>query len=57
VRHTNLRAGSTGDDLVDDVVAVITSMAAGIYGRRNRNRRAERVKECIEHVIRNEVDE
>lgn len=47
----------TGDGLVDDFVAVITSMAARIYGRRNSKRRAERVKACIEHVMRNEADE
>ncbi|MGH7870532.1 MAG: IS607 family transposase [Candidatus Dormibacteraceae bacterium] len=41
----------TGDGLVDDVVAVITSMAARIYGRRNSKRRAERIKTCIEQVM------
>jgi predicted site-specific integrase-resolvase len=41
----------TGDDLVDDFVAVITSMAARIYGRRNSRRRAEQIKSCIEHVM------
>lgn len=38
----------TGNDLVDDFVAVITSMAARIYGKRNSKRRAERIKQCIE---------
>ena len=33
----------TGDDLVDDFVAVITSMAARIYGRRNAKRRAAQI--------------
>ena len=47
----------TGDDLVDDFVAVITSMAARIYGRRNSRRRAEQVKACIEHAMRTEADE
>ena len=46
----------SGDGLVDDFVAVITSMAARLYGRRNSKRRAERVKACIEHVMRNEAD-
>ncbi len=41
----------TGDDLVDDVVAVMTSMAARIYGRRNSKRRAEQIKACVEHVM------
>ncbi len=41
----------TGDDLVDDFVAVITSMAARIYGRRNSKRRAERIRACVEQVM------
>jgi putative resolvase len=41
----------TGDDLVDDCVAVITSMAARISGRRNSKRRAERIKACIEQAM------
>jgi putative resolvase len=47
----------TGDGLADDYVAVITSMAARIYGRRNSKRRAEQVKACIEHVMQHEADE
>ncbi len=46
----------TGDDLVDDFVAVITSMAARIYGRRNSKRRAEQIKACIEHAMQSEAD-
>jgi putative resolvase len=46
----------SGDGLVDDFVAVITSMAARLYGRRNSRRRAKRVKACIEHVLQNEAD-
>lgn len=41
----------TDHDLVDDFVAVITSLAARIYGRRNSKRRAEQVKKCIEQVM------
>ena len=41
----------TGDDLVDDFVAVITSMAARIYGRRNSTHREERIRACVEHVM------
>jgi putative resolvase len=44
----------TEDDLVDDFVAVITSMAARISGRRNSKRRAERIKACIEQVMHEE---
>ena len=46
----------TGEGLVDDFVAVITSMAARIYGRRNSQRRAERIKACIEQVMQSEAD-
>jgi putative resolvase len=41
----------TNDELIDDFVAVITSMAARIYGRRNSKRRAEQVKKCIEQAM------
>ena len=41
----------TGDDLVDDFVAVISSMAARIYGRRNSKRRAACVKQAIEQCM------
>jgi putative resolvase len=48
--------GETGDELVDDFVAVITSMAARIYGRRQSKRRAEKIKQCVEHVRQSEED-
>jgi putative resolvase len=41
----------TGDGLVDDFVAVITSMAARIYGRRNAKRRAAKIHECVKQCI------
>jgi putative resolvase len=44
----------TGDELVDDFVAVITSMSARIYGRRQSRRRAEKIKQCVEHVMQSE---
>jgi putative resolvase len=40
----------TGEDLVDDFVAVITRMAARIYGRRHSTRTAERIRACVEPV-------
>jgi putative resolvase len=46
----------TGDELVDDFVAVITSMAARIYGRRQSKRRAEKIKQCVEHVMQEEEE-
>jgi putative resolvase len=45
----------TDDDLVNDFVSVITSMAARIYGRRNSRRKAERIKQCVEEVMKQEV--
>src|SRR5215813_4169011 len=41
----------TGNDLVDDFVAVITSMAARIYGRRNAKRRAAQLQACLRQCI------
>ena len=35
----------TDNDLVDDFIAVITSMASRIYGRRTSKRRAEKIKQ------------
>jgi putative resolvase len=44
----------TQDDLVSDFVSIITSMAARIYGRRGSRRRAERIKQCVEQVMKAE---
>ena len=41
----------TDTDLVDDFIAVITSMASRIYGRRTSKRRAEKIKQCVEHAM------
>lgn len=55
-RHLEmLYTGDTGDELVDDYVAVITSMAARIYGRRQSKRRAEKIKHCVENVMQEEA--
>ena|SRR2546425_4278700 len=57
-RHLEmLFASDTGDELVDDFVSVITSMAARIYGRRQSKRRAEKIKQCVEQVMKAEDDE
>lgn len=44
--------------MVDDFVAVITSMAARLYCRRNSKRRAERIQAGVEvgveHIIQSE---
>ncbi len=44
----------TDNDLVDDFIAVITSMASRIYGRRTSKRRAEKIKACVEQVMTQE---
>jgi putative resolvase len=44
----------TGDELVDDFVSVITSMAARISGRRQSKRRAEKIKQCVEQAMKEE---
>lgn len=41
----------TGEGLVDDLVSVITSMAARIYGRRNAKRRAAQIHACVKECI------
>jgi putative resolvase len=44
----------TRDDLVNDFVSMITSMAARIYGRRGSRWIAERIKQCVEQVMKAE---
>lgn len=44
----------TKDDVVNDFVSLITSMTARIYGRRGSRRRAERIKHCVEQVMKSE---
>jgi predicted site-specific integrase-resolvase len=42
------------DDLVEDFIAVITSMCARLYGRRGNKNRSERLRQCIEQVGQDE---
>ena len=44
----------TKDDLVQDFIAVITSMCARIYGRRGNKRRSEKIRDCIKQVATDE---
>ena len=44
----------TDNDLLDDFIAVITSMASRIYGRRTSKRRAEKIKHCVEQAMKEE---
>lgn len=46
--------GDTKNELVDDFVAIITSMAARIYGKRGNKNRAERIRKCIEQAAQDE---
>jgi predicted site-specific integrase-resolvase len=41
----------TGDGLLDDFVAVITSMAARLYGHRTAKRRAAQIQACVKQCI------
>ena len=41
----------TKHDLLDDFIAVITSMASRIYGRRHSKERAEKIKASVEQVM------
>jgi len=44
----------TNHDLVDDFIAVITSMASRIYGRRHSKERAQKIQQCVEQVMKQE---
>ena len=45
----------TDHDLVDDFIAVITSMASRIYGRRTSKIRTEKIKHCVEQAMKEEA--
>ncbi len=42
------------NDLVDDFMALITSMASRLSGRRTSKRRAVKIKACVEQVMKQE---
>lgn len=50
-------SGDTGDELVDDFVSVISSMAARLYGRRHSKRRVQKIKQCVEQAMQEEENE
>ena len=51
-RHLEvLFPSDTENELVDDFVAVITSMAARIYGQRSSRLKAAKIRACVEHVM------
>ncbi len=41
----------TGNDLVDDFVSVITSMAVRLYGRRTAQQRAAQMQACVKRCV------
>lgn len=45
----------TDNDLVDDFIAVITSMASQLSGRRTSKRRAEKIKQCVEQAMKEDA--
>jgi putative resolvase len=51
-RHIEvLFPSDTDNELVDDVVAVITSMAARLYGQRSSRQKAASIRACVERVM------
>lgn len=44
----------TDHELEDDFIAIITSMASRISGRRTSKRGAEQIKQCVELVMQQE---
>src|SRR5260221_11512767 len=47
----------TGNDLVDDFVAVITSMAVRLYGRRKAKQRAAPIQACVKRCVEQGAEE
>jgi putative resolvase len=45
-----INESDTKDELVDDFVALITSMAARIYGKRQSKGRAAQIRQCVEET-------
>ncbi len=45
----------TDNDLADDFIALITSMASQLSGRRTSRRRAEEIKQCVERAMKEDA--
>jgi putative resolvase len=56
-RGEALSPSDTGDGAVEECVALLTRMAARIYGRRTSTRRAERTRACGERVLHRESED
>jgi predicted site-specific integrase-resolvase len=50
INQSDTAAEDSRDELVDDFVAVITSMAARIYGRRSSKQRVKAIREAVEQM-------
>jgi predicted site-specific integrase-resolvase len=50
-RVEEIYPSDTGNDLVDDFVSVITSMAVRLYGRRTAKQRAAQIQACVKQCI------
>lgn len=51
-RHVEvLFPSDTENELVDDFVAVITSLAARLYGQRSSHQKAAKIRACVERVM------
>lgn len=46
-----LNDGEVADDLVRDLVEILTSFCARLYGRRSARRRAEKALRCAEQDV------
>ena len=56
-RVEEIYPSDSGEDLVDDFVSVITSMAVRLYGRRNAKQRAAQIQECIKRCVEQSAEE
>ena len=56
-REEAIYPSDTGNDLVDDFVSVITSMAVRLYGRRNAKQRAAQIQVCVKRCVEQAEEE
>ena len=47
-----INATDTQDELIDDCVALMTARAARIDGRRSAQRKAQKIKACVQETYR-----
>jgi putative resolvase len=48
---TAVNGGEVTDDLIGDMVEVLTSLCAGLYGRRSARNRAEKALRCAQRDV------